>query len=128
MRFGSRIHEVIYRNPEPLPAPSGPSGFDYTVERKERMIYFSSLRNGETENFFGQIVSSTAGSANIAVSNLDAASVAEGTPASLEVALQGVTEQSHLVQVVFNGVDLGTMNFAQYRSSGGDVHGAGDAL
>ena len=52
----------------------------------------------------------------------------QGTPASLEVALQGVTEQSHLVQVVFNGVDLGTMSFAQYGSSGGDVHGAGHAL
>ena len=63
--FGSRIQELTYREPEPLPAPSGPTGFDYTVERKERMIYFSSLRNGETENFFGQIVSSTAGSANL---------------------------------------------------------------
>ena len=30
-----------------------------TIERKERTIYFSALRNGETENFFGSVVGSS---------------------------------------------------------------------
>ena len=29
------------------------SSFPYTVEKKERTIYFSALRNGDEENFFG---------------------------------------------------------------------------
>ena len=89
-------------------APAGPQSFAYTIERKERMIYFSSLRNGDTENFFGQIVSSTAVTAAMPVSHLEAATGG----AQLQVVLQGVTSQSHLVQVLLNGTDLGTINFA----------------
>ncbi|HEV2829922.1 MAG TPA: hypothetical protein VGW76_20140, partial [Pyrinomonadaceae bacterium] len=86
---------------------AGPQSFAYSIERKERMIYFSGLRNGDSENFFGQIVSSDPVSATLPVSHLDAASNAR-----LEVVLQGVTVESHLVHVLFNGADLGTINFA----------------
>jgi Peptidase family C25/Fibronectin type III domain len=86
--------------------PSGPQSFAYTVERRERMIYFSGLRNGDAENFFGQIVSSDPVTANVPVNNL------AGSSAQLEVVLQGVTNENHLVHVVFNGSDLGTINFA----------------
>jgi Peptidase family C25 len=86
--------------------PSGPQSFAYTVERRERMIYFSGLRNGDAENFFGQIVSSDPVTANVPVNNL------AGASAQLEVVLQGVTNENHLVHVVFNGSDLGTINFA----------------
>jgi hypothetical protein len=101
---GARINSA---NGNATPAePSGPQSFDYTVERKERMIYFSGLRNGDGENFFGQIVSSDPVSASMPVSNL------AGTQAELEIVLQGVTNESHLVEVVFNGAHLGTLNFA----------------
>ena len=110
--FGSRIRDLVYRNPTPLPTPSGPTGFEYTVERRERMIYFSGLRNGDTENFYGQVITNTPVTSSMPVFNLDAASVAAGTQAQLEVSLQGVTNQAHLVRVVLNGTDLGTMTFA----------------
>ena len=110
--FGTRIRDLVYRNPPPLPTPSGPTGFEYTVERRERMIYFSGLRNGDVENFFGQVITNTPVTSKLPVRSLDAASVAAGTPAQLEVSLQGVTNQSHLVGVVFNGADLGTLSFA----------------
>jgi hypothetical protein len=101
---GARINSA---NGNATPAePSGPQSFDYTVERKERMIYFSGLRNGDAENFFGQIVSSDPVSASMPVSNL------AGTQAELEIVLQGVTNESHLVEVVFNDAHLGTLNFA----------------
>ena len=86
---------------------TGSQSFAYTIERKERMIYFSGLRNGDNENFFGQIVSSDPVSANLPVSHM-----ASALNAQLEVVLQGVTGESHLVHVLFNGADLGTVNFA----------------
>jgi hypothetical protein len=95
----------------------GPQSFAYTIERKERMIYFSGLRNGDTENFFGQIVSTEPVSATVPVTHLEAASTTSGTPAKLEVVLQGVSNESHLVQVRFNGTDLGAMNFANTEHS-----------
>jgi hypothetical protein len=110
--FGSRIRDLVYRNPAPLLSPSGPTGFEHTVERRERMIYFSGLRNGDTENFYGQVITNTPVTSSMPVLNLDAASVAAGTQAQLEVSLQGVTNQAHLVRVVLNGTDLGTVTFA----------------
>jgi hypothetical protein len=89
-------------------AAAGPQSFAYTAERKERMIYFSGLRNGDAENFFGQIVSSDPISATLPVSNIEA----NGPAAQLEVVLQGVTSESHLVHVLLNGADLGTINFS----------------
>jgi autotransporter-associated beta strand protein len=107
---GSRI-EVKEKSVGPGDRVS-PQGFAYTVERKERMIYFSSLLNGDAENFFGQVVTDSAVTAVIPVSRLDPPAQTAGTPAQLEVSLQGVSSQSHLVQVRFNGTNLGTINFA----------------
>jgi hypothetical protein len=107
---GKRI-EVKAKNVGPGDRVS-PQGFAYTVERKERMIYFSSLLNGDAENFFGQVVTSSAVMSTIPISHLDPSAQTAGTPAQLEVVLQGVSNQSHLVQVRFNGTSLGTINFA----------------
>ena len=107
---GKRI-EVKEKNVGPGDRVS-PQGFAYTVERKERMIYFSSLLNGDAENFFGQVVTSAAVTSSIPISHLDPSAQTAGTPAQLEVVLQGVSNQSHVVQVRFNGTNLGTINFA----------------
>jgi hypothetical protein len=103
---GKRVHD---RRATGSSEPSGLQSFAYTVERKERMIYFSGLLNGDKENFFGQVVSTTPGSANIPATHLDQTSFA---PTRLEIALQGVTTQAHLVRVSFNGTDLGAISFA----------------
>ncbi|MGH7703239.1 MAG: hypothetical protein ACREMO_09100, partial [Gemmatimonadales bacterium] len=40
-------------------AMAGPASFPFTVERKDRTIYFAALtNNGERENFFGSVISS----------------------------------------------------------------------
>jgi autotransporter-associated beta strand protein len=103
---GQRIPTVP--NVNPLAPPSGPSGFGYTVERKERRIYFSGLLNGDAENFFGRIVSTTPVPQTVTASQLDPTA----GPAQLEVVLQGVTAGAHTVQVRFNSTDLGTIAFA----------------
>lgn len=90
----------------------GASSFAYTVERRDRSVYFSSLKNGETENFFGQVVTSNAVDQTVTVAHLDSAS---GGAAQVEIALQGVIDlegsADHQVRVLLNGANLGWINF-----------------
>jgi peptidase C25-like protein len=88
--------------------PTAPGSFSYTVERKERSIYFAALRNGELENFFGAVLSTQPLQQSLTVNHLDASTVQSAT---LEVALQGVTQLAHEVTVALNGTYLGTMTF-----------------
>jgi hypothetical protein len=82
--------------------------FSYTVELKERTVYFSSLLNGETENFFGRVVASVPVTQALNVSKID-----RTAPESvvLEVALQGVSTQPHQINVFFNDTQVGTINY-----------------
>ena len=82
--------------------------FAYTVERKDRTIYFASLRNGEADNFFGPVVYTTAAEQQLTISHPDPSAT---SPLALEIALQGVTEDDHLVQVSVNGHALGNLSF-----------------
>jgi Peptidase family C25 len=102
-RLGQRLVLVSTRGRE----PSGHS-FPYTVERKDRTVYFSSLRNGDRENFFGTVVSQEPLEETLPVAHLDLA--APGTTL-LEMALQGVTAGAHRVHVTLNGVGVGEVAF-----------------
>ncbi|MGA9772499.1 MAG: C25 family cysteine peptidase [Blastocatellia bacterium] len=82
--------------------------FLYTVERRDRTIYFSALRNGERENFFGPVIASQAVEQAL---RLEAVDQRPGGAATIEVALQGVTMQPHKVWVYLNGVFTGELNF-----------------
>jgi len=90
----------------------GATSFPFTAERRDRSVYFAGLRNGETENFFGQVVTSNPLDQTVAVLNLDTAS---GGAAQAEIALQGVidTENTadHQVRVLLNGSLLGRITF-----------------
>jgi hypothetical protein len=82
--------------------------FPYTVERKDRTVYFSALLNGGRENHFGAVVSQEPVEGSLLVQHLDPAP--SGGPL-LEVGLQGVTSAAHRVQVTLNGVSVGEVNF-----------------
>ena len=84
------------------------TGFPFTVERRDRTIYFSGLRNGDKENFFGAVISQVPVEQALSLSHLDSSSV--GT-ARLEVKLQGVTMMSHTVGVQVNGTQIGQVSF-----------------
>ncbi len=86
--------------------PSGES-FPYTVERRDRTIYFSALRNGDSENFFGAVISPTATEQIITPHNL--AETAEN--AVIEVSIQGVTNLAHQVGLSLNGSYIGQVSF-----------------
>jgi photosystem II stability/assembly factor-like uncharacterized protein len=94
-------------------APGGPGqsssgSFAYTVERKDRAIYFASLRNGDKENFFGAVIAITPVDLSLSARHLASESAAQ---AVVEVSLQGVTLLRHSVKVLFNGSDVGEVNF-----------------
>ncbi len=88
--------------------PVADGSFPYTIERKDRSVYFSSLRNGDKENFFGSVVARAPVDQGLRVTNLSANA---GGDAELEVALQGVTLASHDVSVNLNGRDVGVVSF-----------------
>ena len=99
---GKRVQQVKEKG-----LPSAASSFPYTVERKDKLIYFASLRNGDKENFFGPVVTSNSVNQSLTVSRLDQA----GGQAQLEVRLQGVTTAPHLVRVLLNGSNVGFVSF-----------------
>jgi hypothetical protein len=103
---GLRIPEV-----EGSGAETSNRNFTQTVERKDRSIYFSSLLNGDEENFFGAVVNNTPLEQTITLTHLDVAN------ASLEVALQGVSKNSHRVTVSVNGLQAGDVVFESQQHS-----------
>jgi hypothetical protein len=88
-----------------------PAGFPFAAERRERTFYFNVLTNGEdTPNFFGAVITSTAGNQTIPVTRLVA-----GTGGTLQVAVQGATAFPHRVQVQLNGTALGEVAFSNFE-------------
>ncbi len=91
---------------------SGATYFPYTVERRDRTVYFSALLNGDDENFFGDIITP-----QVVEQRLTLHAIAPDAMASaeLEVALQGVTAlpvaPDHRVRITLNGSLLGLINF-----------------
>ena len=100
-----------------LTSPGNPAtGGSYlaTVERRDRTVYFSGLRNGERENFFGAVIARDSVEETLTLAHVDSRAV---TAASLQVALQGVTNQAHSVNVEINGDYAGTITFANQTSA-----------
>lgn len=86
-----------------------PTNFASTLQIKDRFVYFSSLRNGEAENFFGRVISSPV-TLMLNTSNPDPAA----GPVTLEFGVQGVANTSgtpHQVDVSFNNNFIATITF-----------------
>jgi len=83
--------------------------FLYTVQRKDRINYITSLLNGgEVENWFGDVLTSnTHPNQILTIHNIETSAAG---PAQLTVALQGISQVTHQVNVSFNGVALGSIN------------------
>jgi Peptidase family C25 len=94
-------------------SPASGGSFPFQVERRDRTIYFSSLLNGDSENFFGAVIASAPLDQLLTAPHLDAAA----TGATLEVALQGVTASLHSVNIKVNGSNLGNQSFSGRANS-----------
>ncbi len=88
--------------------PRANQSFLSTVELKPRTIYFSGLRNGDKENFFGAVIARDPVDQVLALQHVDTAAT---NGALLEVALQGVTLSGHRVEVQINGTRAGEVVF-----------------
>ncbi|HLK05475.1 MAG TPA: C25 family cysteine peptidase [Candidatus Acidoferrum sp.] len=86
------------------------TSFPAAATIQDRTTYFAALLNGEDQdNFFGAIVTSAPVEQDLQISHL----VAAGSAASLDVTLQGVTDQqTHSVSVTLNGTFVGSVNFS----------------
>lgn len=80
----------------------------HTVVEANETQYFAALRNGETDNFFGDLVTETSLTCFVATPHHDTNSA---MPVSLEVSLQGLGAAEHDVAISANGVDVGTATF-----------------
>ncbi len=100
---GKRIQTV--KGNAGLPTPNS---FLHTVVRQDRTIYFSALRNGDKENFFGAVVSRAPVEQAMTLQHLDATASGQ---AAVEVILQGVTRGAHRVSVTVNGLAVGDVQF-----------------
>ena len=90
-------------------APTFSQSFTATVERRDRTVYFSSLRNGEEENFFGSVIAT-----NPIEQHLNLGHLAQTNKnAEVEVALQGVTFTPHRARIELNGNTIGELAFDQ---------------
>jgi len=85
----------------------GPTTFQASAEIRERLAFFGAARNGDAEKFFGPAVYGQPRQRTLTLEGLDPTA----TGARLEVALQGVTEVPHSVQLSVNGLAVGTMEF-----------------
>ncbi len=94
-------------------APTANRTYMQTVERRDRTLYFSALLNGDTENFFGAVVNNNPVDQSITLLNVDK------TEATLQVALQGVSNNAHRVTAFVNGFVAGDVVFdARQRGVG----------
>ncbi|MGB5035601.1 MAG: hypothetical protein WBQ66_03285, partial [Blastocatellia bacterium] len=80
----------------------------FTVESRERLIYFPALLNGDAENFFGQVVTAESAEQPVVLRSVDRNPLKKAT---IEVGLQGVTTGAHRIAVAINGQPLGEVTF-----------------
>jgi hypothetical protein len=90
------------------------SSFPFTVQRKDRTVYFAALTQGSGDNFFGPVISTEPVEQALELQHVDRGSSAY---AQLEVSLQGVTLGPHRVDVRLNGNGVGRFVFQDQQRS-----------
>lgn len=81
---------------------AGATSFLATVERRDKQIFFATLRNGDADSFFGPIITSDPSypaRQQLRLQHLDRAA----RTADLEVGIQGGTATAHRVAIALNG-------------------------
>lgn len=79
--------------------------FSQSLTKKERFNYTTTVLNGDKENFFGTVLTSTPTTVNF---NLPAVDFSVPN-ASINIGLQGLTVTPHRTKVVLNGEDIGNI-------------------
>jgi hypothetical protein len=112
-RHRSSRRSTRRRNHIVQPALATPA-FTYSVEHAERNIYYPAALNGERENFFGPVIAGDGPVVTLTLHNIDTSSSA---PALVQVAIQGVTFETHRINVLVNGSVAGSISFLDETST-----------
>jgi hypothetical protein len=95
------------------------------MELKERTFYFAALKNGERDNFFGSVISTEPVDQLLTVAHPDLSSPED---AVLEVVLQGATDSTHRVKIMFNYVEVGELGFSRQEQGAAEIQVPSDLL
>jgi uncharacterized repeat protein (TIGR01451 family) len=87
--------------------------FMNAVESKNRSIYASGILNGDVENFYSAVISRNGFSQDLSLKSL----AANIQGAKVRVAVQGLSDGDHIVQVAVNGSAVGTIYYANTENS-----------
>jgi uncharacterized protein (TIGR03382 family) len=98
---------VPIRPAPPANATASASSFLETLEIRQRMNHVSALQNPDTNELFGPAIAGTTPLER--VFSTPALAVLSGEPAVLEVSIQALTEGIRAVDVVVNGLRVGTI-------------------
>jgi Peptidase family C25 len=82
------------------------------VTRSDNTVYANAILNGDADNFFGSSFNETGTNLTVALPNLD---TNEGK-ANIAIKVQGLTNTPHLVRVLLNGTEIGTLSGANTDS------------
>ncbi|HKO56252.1 MAG TPA: C25 family cysteine peptidase [Thermoanaerobaculia bacterium] len=89
-------------------APLGAQSFPFTVEKKDRFIFFGAQAGAaDRDSYYGPAIFWEP-----TVQTLDVANLASSGNAVLTVVVQGATFTNHRISVVLNGASLGYLEFA----------------
>ncbi len=102
---GKRVDTRVLR---PVGGTAVSSSFRFAATKKERLIYFDSIKNGDEENFFGRGITSVPGTLPDFAFNLAGTDPAASN-AVITVKIQGILFGQHSVSVMLNGRDIGNV-------------------
>lgn len=101
---GKRIQTRVLRN---FGGNVMSNNYPVTAEKKERTNYIYDILNGDEENYWGRIVTSTPTTVPVTLTGIDFGSTAMVT---FTLKMRGFSMTLHQVQVILNGNNLGTIS------------------
>jgi hypothetical protein len=76
-----------------------------SFSKKERLLYSSSMLNGDAENFFGTVLGNAGGTINFDLTGVDFTQ----PTASIAINIQGLTQGAHETKVFLNTTEIGVI-------------------
>jgi hypothetical protein len=109
---GKRIKSLFRR---PIRENVVAKNFRGSITKSENAIYLQSVLNGDADNFFGSSFNSAGANLTVPTPDLDSVT----GKAMLEITVQGLTLTPHLITVLLNGNEIGTLTGANRDSMSG---------
>lgn len=100
---GLRISSIVREPNGSTPA----TWYRENFYRRDRMFYISNLKNGDEENFFGQVISSTPTDIQFQIDAVDHSI----NKTYIQIGVNGFTAGQHVINVSVNGVPQGSFTY-----------------